>query len=94
MRPLETGLETFSVLKSPRAPEEIRLLVSDGVTARELGDGRIGLFRGDVMVATVSRAFALDADKRQVPVGTTVTPTAIDHRASNATYPILAIRAD
>jgi hypothetical protein len=96
VKPVFGGVETFSILRSPASPEELRLRLSGGVGSelRSMGgeDGFV-LSQGDVDLAAISPPQAWDAQHRPVAVQTSVDGDElvlrVAHRNSDVAYPIV-----
>lgn len=96
VKPVLGGVETFSILRSPASPEELRLRFSGGagpeLRPMESNDGFV-LFEGDVDLAAISPPRAWDAQNRPVAVETRVEGEdlvlRVAHRDSDVAYPIV-----
>lgn len=96
VKPVFGGVETFSILRSPASPEELRLRFSGGASS-ELRpmDGEDGfvLSQGDEDLATISLPQAWDAQQRPVAVETSVEGDdlvmRVVHRSRDVAYPIV-----
>jgi hypothetical protein len=95
-KPVVGGVETFSILRSPASPEELRFRVSAGAGSElrpaDLADGFV-LSQGDQDLALVSPPLAWDAQHRPVAVAATVDGEdlvlQVAHRDRDVAYPIV-----
>jgi hypothetical protein len=96
VKPVPGGVETFSILRSPASPEEMRLRLS-GDAGSELrpmdgGDGFV-FSQGDEDLAAITPPQAWDAQHRPVDVETSIDGDElvmrVDHRDRDVAYPIV-----
>lgn len=93
--PVPTGLETFTQLRSPDAPETMRLRLSaaGGVELMKTTAGDVSVWVAGVPVGSIPPATATDAQGRSFPVnlnvdGDTLVLT-LKHRSLDVAYPVL-----
>ncbi len=93
---LPTGAETFTTLRSPASPEEIRLrfdLPAGETLQASSSPGGAEIRSGTKVVATVSPPTAHDAQKQSVAVTSTVEGSTlvvhVAHRSLDVAYPIV-----
>ncbi|HEX8121007.1 MAG TPA: RHS repeat-associated core domain-containing protein [Solirubrobacteraceae bacterium] len=96
VRPLPSGVETFTQLRSEDSPETLafRLDLPDGASLREKsGHVAAEIVDGERVLAHVLRPWAQDADGRTVDVGFEVQGSRlvlrVEHRGADVAYPIL-----
>jgi RHS repeat-associated protein len=95
LTPVATGVEVFWQLRSPRAPEDLRLdlRLPEGAVAEEAETGMVVVVRDGKRVATVSPPAAVDAQGNDVPVEMAIEGDGLvvsaPHRAADVAYPIL-----
>jgi RHS repeat-associated protein len=93
--PMETGVEVFWQLRSPRAPEELTLdlRLPEGAIAQEARDGGITVSRDGKRMTAVRPAVAFDAQGTDVPVEIVLRGDQIvlslAHREEDVAYPVL-----
>lgn len=96
VKPVLGGVETFSILRSPASPEELRLRFGGGAGSglRPMGgeDGFV-LSQGDDDLAAISPPQAWDAQHRPVAVETSIEGEElvlrVAHRGSDVAYPVV-----
>jgi RHS repeat-associated protein len=93
--PIETGVEVFWQLRSPRAPEELTLdlNVPEGAVVRESTAGSAVVVQDDKSMTVVRPPVAFDAQGASIPVHMEVEDArlvlSLEHRDSDVAYPIL-----
>lgn len=93
--PIDTGVEVFWQLRSPRSPEELTLdlHLPEGALVQEAGDGSAVVQRDGKRLTAVRPPFAIDAQGADVPVTMAVRGDqlvlSVQHRDVDLAYPVL-----
>ena len=94
--PTAFGVELFDMLRSPASPEQLRFHIDlpTGASLHPDPGGGVNIVDGDgVILGTISRPHALDAQGSEVPVAMSVEGSSIEisvpHRDEEFAYPIL-----
>jgi RHS repeat-associated protein len=93
--PTSSGLEIFTQLRSPAAPEHLvmPLSIPQGASLEEEDDGEVNVVQNGASLVTISAPLAIDAQGQQVPVEMSIEEGSVrldvSHAAGQFAYPIL-----